>query len=224
MRDRIVRCGSAKLEFTSAHLAVQSPCLLYPRKRTYAVQYQMSALCQWQTSAASLDHLVRAPDERVRNVDPERLGSLEVDVKLDLGCLLDRKIGGPLTLEDAASVNPGLTSPKPRRNELRADAASLGDRPLRKPITGIAGCCPRAARGHELAAAAPPTTPRNSRRLISAPRLRRRDRAPQTSALIEAETKFASAIRMLLDVRFGSLADTQTMSPCQRAWRSYGTK
>jgi len=80
------------------------------------------------------------------------------------------------------------------------------------------------ARGHELAAAAPPTTPRNSRRLISTPRLRRRDRAPQTSALIEAETKFASAIRMLLDVRFGSLADTQTMSPCQRAWRSYGTK
>ena len=53
------------------------------------------------------DHLVGAPDERVRNVDPERLGGLEVDVKLDLGRLLDRQIGGLLPLKDATSVNSG---------------------------------------------------------------------------------------------------------------------
>src|SRR5262249_42748429 len=36
------------------------------------------------------------------------------------------------------------------------------------PITGIAGCCPRAASGHDTAA--PPTSVMNSRRLIVAPR------------------------------------------------------
>ena len=45
----------------------------------------------------------------VRNVDPERLGGLEVDVKLHLRCLLDGKVGGLLTLENAASINPGLS-------------------------------------------------------------------------------------------------------------------
>ena len=35
---------------------------------------------------------------------------------------------------------------------------------LRNPITGIAGCCARAASGH--AAAAPPSSAMNSRRLM----------------------------------------------------------
>ena len=39
------------------------------------------------------------------------------------------------------------------------------DAPLRKPITGIAGCCARAATGH--AAAAPPSSVMNSRRCHS---------------------------------------------------------
>ena len=43
---------------------------------------------------------------------------------------------------------------------------------LRNPITGIAGCCARAASGH--AAAAPPRSVMNSRRCMSAPKLRRR--------------------------------------------------
>ena len=42
---------------------------------------------------------------------------------------------------------------------------------LRKPITGIAGCCARAASGH---AAAPPRSVMNSRRLIRSPRRRAR--------------------------------------------------
>ena len=66
----------------------------------------MSALGHKRTLPDSFDHLVSAPDERVRNVDPERLGGLEVDVKLDLLCLLDRKVGGLLTLEDATCINP----------------------------------------------------------------------------------------------------------------------
>jgi len=39
-----------------------------------------------------------------------------------------------------------------------------GEAPLRNPITGIAGCCARAASGH--AAAAPPSSVMNSRRLV----------------------------------------------------------
>ena len=42
--------------------------------------------------------------------------------------------------------------------------------PLRNPITGIAGCCARAASGH--AAAAPPSSVMNERRFIQSPRRR----------------------------------------------------
>src|SRR6266566_4452984 len=43
-------------------------------------------------------------------------------------------------------------------------ANSSGDAALRKPITGIAGCCARAASGH--VAAAPPRSVMNSRRFV----------------------------------------------------------
>jgi hypothetical protein len=48
---------------------------------------------------------------------------------------------------------------------------SSGDLALRNPITGIAGCCARAPNGH--VAAAPLRSVMNSRRRISAPKLRR---------------------------------------------------
>ena len=49
---------------------------------------------------------------------------------------------------------------------MRADGPRIasGDVGLRNPITGIAGCCARAASGH--AAAAPPSRLTNSRRLM----------------------------------------------------------
>ena len=51
--------------------------------------------------------------------------------------------------------------------EMRADGpqTASGDTAWRNPITGIAGCCARAASGH--AAAAPPSSVMNSRRLHS---------------------------------------------------------
>ena len=58
-----------------------------------------------------------------------------------------------------------------KRTQKSARMAS-GDALLRNPITGIAGCCARAASGH--AAAAPPRRLMNSRRRISAPKLRGR--------------------------------------------------
>jgi len=75
------------------------------QKQTCAAQKVMSALppkadmcsatrdvrlCQKRTLARLFDDLVGASDECVRDVDAQRLGSLEVDGQLDLGYLLNR--------------------------------------------------------------------------------------------------------------------------------------
>src|SRR5215468_4753350 len=54
---------------------------------------------------------------------------------------------------------------RPTRNAASDVADSPGDLLLRNPITGIAGCCARAASGH---AAAPPNSVMKSRRLMGA--------------------------------------------------------
>ena len=61
-----------------------------------------------------------------------------------------------LALDDSR-FRPDRGGTRPRR------CARLGRPPLRKPITGIAGCCARAASGH---AAAPPSSVMNSRRFM----------------------------------------------------------
>ena len=45
------------------------------------------------------DHLVGAADQRQRNGEAERLGSLQVDDQLDFGGLLDRQVGRLLAFE-----------------------------------------------------------------------------------------------------------------------------
>ena len=52
----------------------------------------------WCRPANLFDHLVGAADQRQRNGEAERLGSLQVDDKLDFGGLLDRQIGRLLAL------------------------------------------------------------------------------------------------------------------------------
>src|SRR5260370_18215906 len=61
-------------------------------------------------------------------------------------------------------------SRKPCRNASSTYTESSGDRLLKNPITGIAGCCACAASGH--AAPAPPSSVMNSRLLIRSPRRR----------------------------------------------------
>src|SRR5262249_44831610 len=56
------------------------------------------------------------------------------------------------------------SSLKPRWKAAMSGANPAGIPPARTPITGIAGCCARAASGH---AAAPPSSVMNSRRLMS---------------------------------------------------------
>src|SRR5262245_46284614 len=53
------------------------------------------------------DDLVRPPEHRLRNLQAERLGRLEVDHQLELGWLLDREVGGLGALEDLVHVAGG---------------------------------------------------------------------------------------------------------------------
>jgi hypothetical protein len=56
-----------------------APCPLYPQKRTLELSREMSALCQKQTSAHLLNHLIGASKQRRRHIKAERLGRLEID-------------------------------------------------------------------------------------------------------------------------------------------------
>src|SRR5262245_5956369 len=73
-------------------------------------------------------------------------------------------------------------------------AMLLGDRVLRNPTTGIAGCCARAANGH--ATAAPASRAMNSRRLIASPKAQ--DNAPYWPKLAQLETRMGGVSSTLV--------------------------
>src|SRR5262249_45833939 len=58
-------------------------------------------------STPSFDHLVGAAEQRQRHSNAKRLCSLEIDDKLDFGCLLDRQLCRLFAFEDAADVDTG---------------------------------------------------------------------------------------------------------------------
>ena len=61
----------------------------------------------------SLNHLVRALQQRLRDGDAERLCGLQVDHQLELGGLLHRDIAGPGALENLVD-EAGCPAPMPR--------------------------------------------------------------------------------------------------------------
>src|ERR1700737_2989055 len=56
---------------------------------------------------ALFDHLVGTSKKRCRNVQTERLCGLEVDDKLELGRLLDRKLASALACKDSGDISRG---------------------------------------------------------------------------------------------------------------------
>src|SRR5438093_10356001 len=55
--------------------------------------------------AHSLEHLVGAAEYRNGHADIERLGSLEVDVQFDFGCLLNRQLGWLVTFQNPTNID-----------------------------------------------------------------------------------------------------------------------
>jgi hypothetical protein len=54
-----------------------------------------------------LDHLIGAREQRRWHLEAERLRGLEIDDQLELGRLLDRKIGGFGALQNLVNVSCG---------------------------------------------------------------------------------------------------------------------
>src|SRR4051812_34145453 len=61
-----------------------------------------------QNRAASLDHLVGAGEDRLRNVQPECSRSFEIEAQLERGRLLDWEIRCLLAAENPAGINTEL--------------------------------------------------------------------------------------------------------------------
>jgi len=76
--------------------------------------------------ADSFDHLVGAREERLWHGEAERLGGLEIDDQLDPGALVDRQIGGFLTLEDPSGVNADLVKGSREARSIADQAAGSG--------------------------------------------------------------------------------------------------
>src|SRR6516165_62518 len=81
-----------------------SQCPLYPQKRTLVPRVGVPALCQKQTSAELVDHVVRAGEQRWRDNETERFGGLQVDDHLVLGRRLHWQVGRLLAFEDAIDI------------------------------------------------------------------------------------------------------------------------
>jgi len=82
---------------------------LFPRKQTSVDASAMSALCQKQTHAlqqttALFDHLVGSREQRRRHIKAQHFRRFRINDQLEFVGLLDRKIAGLFTFEDAIDI------------------------------------------------------------------------------------------------------------------------
>ena len=80
----------------------------------------MSALGHFRKSPFSLEHFVGTYKERFRGFEPERIGGLEIDDKLEFCRLLDRQVCG---LANAAARSSAVSYPTQRMSELGSTAS-----------------------------------------------------------------------------------------------------
>ena len=59
-----------------------------------------------QQIATSFKHLIGASDKRIGDIETEPFGGLEINEQLDFGGLLDRQVGGLVTLKYPAGEAP----------------------------------------------------------------------------------------------------------------------
>src|SRR5712692_6836200 len=76
--------------------------------------------------ATSLDHLVGAGDDRLRDGKSKSLRGLEIDHKLDLGRLFDWEIAGQAALKYLSSIDAGLAVEVPDTGAIADQAAGDG--------------------------------------------------------------------------------------------------
>src|SRR3954452_22841602 len=88
------RCRSACSSSTNCRATPWARC-----RRIFCATPIRGFIRRRNKRTASFDHLVGASEQRQRQVEPERLGSLEVDDQLDFCTLDHRKVRGLLALE-----------------------------------------------------------------------------------------------------------------------------
>jgi len=69
------------------------------------MQTGMSASSQQRTFCPLFDHLVRARLQCGRHGEAEGFGGLQIDVELDLRCLLHRQVRGFRAIQDTPDVD-----------------------------------------------------------------------------------------------------------------------
>jgi hypothetical protein len=83
------------------------PCLLYPRKRTCAVQLGMSAMGHKRTSAALFDDFIDLGEYRRRECQAKHLRRSQIERCLKFCRLLDRQIRRLRTFDDLVDIECG---------------------------------------------------------------------------------------------------------------------
>src|SRR5262249_13441762 len=98
--------------------------------------------------ATSLDHLIRPPQQRRWDREPERLGGLHVDHQLELRRLLHRKVPGLGALEDLVHEVCGASREIRHARPVGHEAAGFRNRPLPGDCreTMLCGSCAMRAR------------------------------------------------------------------------------